>query len=294
MMRTLLVFGMALGATTGTPAEEAEGPCLAPPTTVVRAFADPPESARLALTHCDGSPNLDALPALSTLARPKTSITPAGPKSRSAAKVASDGEAVDLLDPGLLVRLQAIATRFPGARIEIVSGHRPTARPTSRHSRGRALDLRVEGVTHEALSAFARTLPHTGVGYYPRSVFTHIDVRERTAYWVDRSRPGEKPDYGPWPPEAEATVLAQADTGTRVDPETRVDADAPPSAGEVDEDEHLDEASSAVAAATVNEAPEEEPSLSPADIRRIREETIATLERMLALDRRGALNVRAE
>jgi hypothetical protein len=43
-------------------------------------------------------------------------------------------------------------------------------------------------------------LSETGVGYYPNSTFVHVDVRPDAAYWVDRSGPGEPPDYGPWPP----------------------------------------------------------------------------------------------
>ncbi|MEZ4248989.1 MAG: hypothetical protein R3B99_12185 [Polyangiales bacterium] len=34
-----------------------------------------------------------------------------------------------------------------------------------------------------------------GVGYYPNSSFVHFDVRRRSAYWVDRSGPGEAPEY---------------------------------------------------------------------------------------------------
>jgi Bacterial protein of unknown function (DUF882) len=107
------------------------------------------------------------------------------------------------LHPDLLLRLQAIADHFPGKTIDIVSGHRPTARSTSRHHHGRALDLRVEGVTRERLRDFARTLEQTGVGYYPNSVFVHVDVRDDKGYWVDRSGPGEPPDYGPWPPRTD-------------------------------------------------------------------------------------------
>jgi hypothetical protein len=99
------------------------------------------------------------------------------------------------LDDGLVTRLQAIADRFPGREIHVVSGYRRTARASSRHRQGRALDLRVDGVAREEVVELARTLLATGVGYYPNSTFTHIDVRERRFYWVDRSAPGERAAY---------------------------------------------------------------------------------------------------
>jgi hypothetical protein len=116
----------------------------------------------------------------------------------------------------LLTRLDALARRFPGHAIEIVSGYRPRARRTSRHRHGRALDLRVIGVSKETVTRFARTLEATGVGYYPNSHFTHIDVRAQRFHWVDRSGPGEPADYGVWPPpptevaERRAQILAEA------------------------------------------------------------------------------------
>ena len=71
-------------------------------------------------------------------------------------------------------------------------------------------------MSREALRTFARTIDETGVGYYPNSVFVHVDVRDRRAYWVDRSGPGERADYGRWPPpdrearEARERVMAIA------------------------------------------------------------------------------------
>lgn len=147
------------------------------------------ETSTLQLTDEDGRPNLAALDDLSILARPKGIEAPSldGGLERRLAR----------LHPGLLTRLAALAARFPGRTIEIVSGYRPEARPTSRHRHGRALDIRMEGVSRAHLSEVARTLPETGVGYYPNSTFTHIDVRAEQAYWVDRSAPGEEADYGP-------------------------------------------------------------------------------------------------
>jgi len=157
------------------------------------------EERRLVLTTCDGRPNREALDALSVLARPQGVDPPSEEELERFAE--RDGRMVapqiPRLHPGLLTRLQSVADRFPGRRIEIISGYRPRARRTSRHRHARALDIRVQGVSRAHVSEHARTLPETGVGYYPNSLFTHIDVRERSAYWVDRSGPGQSPDYGP-------------------------------------------------------------------------------------------------
>ena len=62
-----------------------------------------------------------------------------------------------------------------------------------------ALDLmsrfRISGVPNEALRDFCRTLRNVGCGYYPNSVFVHMDTRATSAFWIDYSRPGEPPHY---------------------------------------------------------------------------------------------------
>jgi hypothetical protein len=112
---------------------------------------------------------------------------------------------VRILHPRLLAMLAHIATRFPNRRIEVVSGYRPSRDPDagSRHAHARALDFRVQGVRRETLRDEARTLPDAGVGYYPNSVFVHLDVRdhdEGSARWTDYAGPGERARYGHWPP----------------------------------------------------------------------------------------------
>jgi hypothetical protein len=168
------------------------------------------ESARFSLTFCDGRVNNGALVKLSLLARPGGVERPTDEavqeyrrqtrRRRDPADPAFVAPGILRLDPGLMTRLQQIATHWPGRSITIVSGFRPSARRSSRHRVGRALDVRVEGVDRRQVVAFARTLADTGVGYYPNSHFTHVDVRDRQAYWVDRSGPGEDADYGQWPP----------------------------------------------------------------------------------------------
>jgi hypothetical protein len=107
--------------------------------------------------------------------------------------------------PRLLGMLARVARQFPGREIEIVSGYRPSANPHagSRHAHARAIDLRVTGVSRSRLRDFLRTLPNAGVGYYPNSVFVHLDVRdagEGPARWTDYAGPGERARYGRWPP----------------------------------------------------------------------------------------------
>jgi hypothetical protein len=216
--------------------KKVDAPRFAPSVHVVRRRGDQIETRDLALTFCDGAPNPSAVDSVSVLARPRDVERPFMPEikayqrlplaastaraSKAAAKKRRKpdylSEHVMRVHPGLLVRLQKIATRFPGKTIEIVSGHRPDARDTSRHHHGRALDVHVQGVTREKLRDFLRTLDETGVGYYPNGYFVHVDVRDDRGYWVDRSGPGEAADYGPWPPpqrdidDTRRNVIAQA------------------------------------------------------------------------------------
>lgn len=114
---------------------------------------------------------------------------------------------VRVIHPRLLEVLHRVTQHWPGHRIEIVSGYRPSHDPHAgtRHAHARALDFRVVGVARESLRDFVRTLPLLGVGYYPHSVFVHVDIRdanEGSARWTDYSEPGERPRYGHWPPRA--------------------------------------------------------------------------------------------
>jgi hypothetical protein len=88
------------------------------------------------------------------------------------------------LHPGLAERLRALADRFPGHRIEIVSGHEPDAAETSRHHWGLALDVRVEGASLDAVHDAVLRFPRTGVGLDRAAGFVHLDVRERSFAWI--------------------------------------------------------------------------------------------------------------
>ncbi|MBI5517140.1 MAG: DUF882 domain-containing protein [Deltaproteobacteria bacterium] len=132
---------------------------------------------------------------------PPAPPTPRDPRTHD--PVVTLGEGVRTLHPRLLRMLQQVVDHFPGHTVELISGYRPYSRDGSRHAHARALDFRLAGVSRELLRDFARTLPDAGVGYYPNSVFVHLDVRdgdEGRAFWVDYSGPGETARYGRWPP----------------------------------------------------------------------------------------------
>jgi Peptidase M15 len=202
--------------------------CLGAPITVDRTGL---EGQTLVLLDCHDKPIEAAQRALSVLARPWGAQRPvheggAGPRPVGAqgkpqARI-SKGEVapgIRLLDRGLLARVDAIARHFAGRPLSLVSGYRPQSRG-SQHQSGRALDLRVAGVSNEALVAFCRTLADTGCGYYPNSSFVHVDVRSPGTggvTWIDASGPGETPHYvQQWPPprgEPAAPALPTAPSG---------------------------------------------------------------------------------
>lgn len=101
--------------------------------------------------------------------------------------------------PARLIEILArISDHFGGRVIHVVSGFRHAGgytRESSQHTHGNALDIRIDGVPNTELRDYVRTFDRVGVGYYPRSTFVHVDVRPRSAYWVDWSRPGEAPQY---------------------------------------------------------------------------------------------------
>jgi uncharacterized protein YcbK (DUF882 family) len=103
------------------------------------------------------------------------------------------------IEPRLVKVLAQLSDHFGGRPIEVVSGFRPKVphqhTQHSNHNIGHAMDLRVVGVPNEVVRDYCRTIPSTGVGYYPNSFFVHFDVRDRSTYWVDLSGPGETPRY---------------------------------------------------------------------------------------------------
>ncbi len=141
------------------------------------------------------------------------------PKARTRlARFLRDRESDEEKRPSIrLMRVLAyLADHFNGRTIVVVSAYRSDKDGTSegsRHSSGEAVDIRVEGVPNESLRDYCLTLRRVGVGYYPRSSFVHVDVRDREVYWVDWSRPGEPPLYLP-PGETPEKYDAGASTGS--------------------------------------------------------------------------------
>ncbi|WP_437543814.1 DUF882 domain-containing protein [Sorangium sp. So ce367] len=215
------------GAKKGMEREAPPKPCHGPVLSMDRSGLEP---ERLELVDCKGKPREEARRALSLLARPWGTPRPilsdegaparrpeaasrkgrrAGDAPRAAGSRASwvqGGEiapGVRLLDPGLLSRIDALARRYPGRLVSLVSGYRPQSQG-SLHQTGRALDLRIAGVRNDELAAACRALADTGCGYYPNSSFVHVDVRAPgtgSVSWIDASGPGEAPRYvTAWPP----------------------------------------------------------------------------------------------
>jgi len=105
-------------------------------------------------------------------------------------------EEIDI-EPRLIQLLTEVSDTFGGRRIRIVSGYRiRKTSKKSRHRHGRAIDFKIEGVPNTAVRDFCKTLDKVGVGYYPNSHFVHLDARARWTYWIDYSKPGQRPRYG--------------------------------------------------------------------------------------------------
>jgi uncharacterized protein YcbK (DUF882 family) len=109
--------------------------------------------------------------------------------------------AVHKMDPRLAQLLYKTARHFEGHRMEVVSGYRhpKVARnPKSPHKLGLACDFRMAGIANTVLRDYVRkAYEHVGVGYYPNSVFVHLDNRKNgpSAFWIDYSGPGQAAEY---------------------------------------------------------------------------------------------------
>ena len=96
------------------------------------------------------------------------------------------------VDSRLMVILSHIYDRWPGKRIELVSGFRFQTNEGSRHYHAAAMDIRIPGVDAKDLYEFAETLDRggMGIGIYPFAKFVHIDFRapgSPSYRWVDIS-----------------------------------------------------------------------------------------------------------
>lgn len=107
-----------------------------------------------------------------------------------------DGSDTVMVDEALTVVLQCIREHF-GKPVTITSGYRTAAHnaavggaKSSQHLLGRAADIRVEGVSVEAVAAYAESLMPDwgGVGRYPVKAgraagWVHVDTRADKARW---------------------------------------------------------------------------------------------------------------
>ena len=125
------------------------------------------------------------------------------------------------IDERLIRVVSKISDHFGGRAIRVVSGFRPWSpdqyTTESKHNVGRAMDFSIPGVPNEVVRDFCRSLPDVGCGYYPKSSFVHLDVREGSAYWVDYSGPGEAPRY-PGQKAADTTPQSEAEPAPRKAP----------------------------------------------------------------------------
>jgi uncharacterized protein YcbK (DUF882 family) len=152
------------------------------------------------------------------------------------------------MEPRLLDVVYRIQTHFAAQEIRVVSGYRtPWRRVSSNHAKGRALDIVVPGAKDEDVAKFARELGFVGVGVYPASGFVHVDVRDRSYFWVDASGPGkrnrERGILGDLAKKSDAQALARGERPTPplvfitdVDLALRARSPSEPAAPEEDED----------------------------------------------------------
>ena len=126
------------------------------------------------------------------------------------------------MDPRLMRLIYATGRHYPGRRVEVVSGYRHPSvakNPHSPHMLGLACDFRVEGIkTAELRDYLRRTYDKVGVGYYPNSSFVHLDVRkDRSAFWIDYSGPGERAMYSTSPDQDLRSGRADRYHPTKID-----------------------------------------------------------------------------
>jgi uncharacterized protein YcbK (DUF882 family) len=156
------------------------------------------------------------------------------------------------IEPRLLDLVYRIQTQLAAPEIRVISAYRtPHRRNASNHGRGRAIDLIVPGAKDAEVAKFARELGFVGVGIYPSSGFVHVDVRERSYFWVDASAPGHRNrergimrDLALKSDVAAAargeTGLAPFSIGTDVDEAVRAWRATPASAPDSDDDDPSD------------------------------------------------------
>lgn len=122
------------------------------------------------------------------------------------------------IDPALVDLIYKIQTHFHAQEIRVVSCYRtPHGANASNHGRGRAIDIIVPGATDLEVAQFAREQGFVGVGLYPTSGFVHVDVRQRSYFWLDSSAPGhrnrERGVLGDLAKKSDASAAARGEKG---------------------------------------------------------------------------------
>jgi len=125
------------------------------------------------------------------------------------------------IEPRLLDAVYRIQLHFNAQEIRVISGYRTpraiASSHSSNHGRGRAMDIVVPGVSDEDVAKYARSMGFMGVGVYPVSGFVHVDVRDRSYFWVDSSGPGrrnrERGILGVVAAQADREAAARGDRG---------------------------------------------------------------------------------
>ncbi|HEY6878405.1 MAG TPA: D-Ala-D-Ala carboxypeptidase family metallohydrolase [Polyangiales bacterium] len=92
--------------------------------------------------------------------------------------------------PRTLDLVYAATLHFGCPYVTLISGIRKD-RGGSRHSHGLAADIVLPGVDDEELAAYFRAQGFVGVGTYPRAGFVHVDTRDQSFFWIDRSKPNQ-------------------------------------------------------------------------------------------------------
>ena len=119
-----------------------------------------------------------------------------------------------LIDDKLVEYLQKIRDHF-GKSITITSGYRcPTHNSRvggatgSRHSKGEAADIVVQGVAPKKVAQYAESIGILGIGLYETSSdghFVHIDTRTYKSFWYGQAQ-AYRSTFGTYTPSAATTT----------------------------------------------------------------------------------------
>ncbi|MFM2417294.1 MAG: hypothetical protein RL385_2017 [Pseudomonadota bacterium] len=113
------------------------------------------------------------------------------PEEREKARLAWGGSEGQAVHPRTLSLVYRAMRHFNAPHIHLISGIRRD-RGGSRHTHGYAADVVIPGVSDETLAKYFRAQGFVGVGVYTRARFVHVDTREESFFWLDRSLPGKK------------------------------------------------------------------------------------------------------